>query len=79
MTLSKNHLRTRLSNDVRAFLSNKVFTPGDRVIIISSFKSKGLHVNLVGTVLRKGFGNQYWVKFDDNSEHNFKGAYLEKV
>lgn len=58
---------------------NKTFNPGDIVVVCGSQENRTSRIGMKCKIVRKGFGSQYWVKFENEPEMIFRGAWLERL
>lgn len=52
---------------------------GQTVRVCGSITGRPSRVGTTCQIVRRGVGNQYWVKFKDEPEMIFRGAWLESI
>lgn len=55
----------------------KNFNPGDIVVVCGSQENRTSRIGMKCQIVRKGFGSQYWVKFENEPEMIFRAAWLK--
>jgi len=66
-------------NEIYSKSTRKTFTAGQIVRVCGSVAGSQARVGTICVIIRKGAGNHYWVKFEDEKEMIFRGAWLESI
>lgn len=63
----------------KKYIKSGVFFPGQIVRVCGSQEGRTGRIGMKCRIVRKGLGNQYWVKFENEPEMIFRGAWLERL
>jgi len=56
----------------------KLFLPGEIVQVCGSQENRTSRIGMKCKIIRRGFGSQYWVKFENEPEMIFRAAWLRR-
>ena len=58
--------------------SKRFFNPGEIVEVCGSQENRTSRIGMKCKIIRRGFGSQYWVKFENEPEMIFRAAWLRR-